>query len=142
MMKATLTRITESSQGTFGIIEFGNSKLFTLELPDRGNARMVARILSGTYECKWVFSPRFRRNTYLLYNVPGRDAIRIHSANFAGDVNEGWVSQLNGCIAPALKIGQLKNQYGNMQQAGLLSAPAVRQLESWGNKMPFILEVK
>lgn len=36
-------------------------------------------------------SPRFKKDMWLLLDVPGRDGIRIHSANYA--------RELNGCIA-------------------------------------------
>ena len=141
-MIATLTRFDSSDQGTFGKLTFGNSTLFTVELPDRNNASDISRIPAGVYKCVWTYSPRFKTDMYLLLNVPNRSGIRIHSANMAGDASMGWTRQLNGCIAIATKLGHLKIREGVMQKAGLASAPAVRELERWGNKQPFTLEIK
>lgn len=35
----------------------------------------------GKYEIKWTYSPRFKRYTPQLTNVPSFDGIRIHSGN-------------------------------------------------------------
>jgi len=48
----------------------------------------------GTYEIIKTMSPKFKKVTPLLLDVPGFEGIRIHSANKA--------SQLEGCIAPGL----------------------------------------
>lgn len=48
----------------------------------------------GTYEIIKTMSPRFKKVTPLLLEVPGFEGIRIHSANRA--------TQLEGCIAPGL----------------------------------------
>ncbi len=53
-------------------------------------------IPEGEYEVKYVFSPRFQRKMLRLREVPGRDGILIHPANY--------VDQLKGCIAPASYI--------------------------------------
>lgn len=63
---------------------------FTLELPWKDNQRNISCIPDGRYPIIPRFSPRFQRHLHLL-NVPGRDLILIHEANF--------VQQLRGCIA-------------------------------------------
>lgn len=63
---------------------------FTLELPWRENQRNVSCIPAGRYPVIPRFSERFKHHLHLL-NVPGRDLILIHEANF--------VDQLRGCIA-------------------------------------------
>lgn len=50
----------------------------------------------GEYLCKWQYSPRLKTNTYLLIDVFGRNAIRLHSANHIED--------LLGCITFGLRI--------------------------------------
>ena len=36
--------------------------------------------------------------------APNRDHILIHPANLAGDVDKGFVSQLEGCFAPGADV--------------------------------------
>lgn len=124
-----LTRTAYTDQGTFGVLEGEGLRLFTLECPWRDNRRMVSCIPEGRYDVVWGWSNRFKRNTFRLVGVLQRDGILIHSANFAGDQNMGWVSQLNGCIALGLRQGILRNRNGAMQNAILSSSPAVRQFE-------------
>ena len=92
------------------------------------------------YLCALVKSPRFGR-VYGLQDVPGRSHVLIHSANFAGDVDKGWTTQLQGCIAPALRVGQMRNNAGVMQAAGLVSRPALARLMEWADGQPFELEI-
>lgn len=141
MRKVRLTRIEHSDQGTFGVLSFEGRQLFTLECPWRDNQPMISCIPTGRYEVVWAMSPRFKRNTCRLVGVPGRGGVLIHSANYAGDPAMGWISQLNGCIAPAKELGRLKNRNGMWQQAGLLSAPATREFDAWADKKPFTLEI-
>jgi hypothetical protein len=63
---------------------------FTLELPWRNNERSISSIPEGRYPLIPRFSDRFKNHLHIL-NVPGRDLILIHEANF--------VNQLRGCIA-------------------------------------------
>ena len=57
-------------------------------------------IPEGDYEVEYVFSPRFQRKMLRLREVPGRDGILIHPANY--------VDQLKGCIAPASYIQDMR----------------------------------
>lgn len=50
----------------------------------------------GEYLCEWKYSPRLKRNTYLLIDVFGRDSIRLHTAN---DIED-----LLGCITFGLRV--------------------------------------
>jgi hypothetical protein len=50
----------------------------------------------GTYNLKWTYSPRFKRNLYLVAGTMDRSGIRIHPAN---DIND-----LHGCIALGMQI--------------------------------------
>ena len=59
-------------------------------------------IPTGSYECVYTYSNRFKKMLPLLLNVPGFDGIRIHSGNSAKDTlgcilvgkndKKGWVS--------------------------------------------------
>ena len=83
-----------------------NGELFgcnTLEDTDRGlnqemdldeikNKKVYGQtaIPSGSYECVYTYSNRFKKMLPLLKGVPGFDGIRIHSGNSAKDTE--------GCI--------------------------------------------
>lgn len=139
-LKATLTRSPSSDQGTFGVLTFGLDVVHTIELPWRDNKQQRSCIPVGTYQCAIVKSPKFGR-VYGVQNVPGRSNVLIHSANFAGDVEKGWTTQLHGCIAPCMRIGQMRNNAGAMQSAGLVSRPALARLMEWADGQPFELEI-
>ena len=140
MLAAKLTRAPSTDQGTFGLLVFGQSTVRTLELPWRDNTPQKSCIPTGTYRCQIVKSPRFGK-VYHVTNVPGRSAVLIHSANFAGDVDKGWTTQLHGCIAPFLKTGIMRNNAGVMQASGLVSRPALNMLMDWADGQPFDLEI-
>lgn len=138
--KVSLVRLPSTDQGTFGTMQFGGFKVLCLELPWRNNRQQRSCVPTGTYECRLVRSPRFG-NVYKLLSVPGRSNVLIHPANLAGDVDLGWSTELQGCIAPCLRAGAMRNKAGILQSAGLVSRPAVRLLMTWANNEPFELEI-
>lgn len=137
MITVRLTRGHSSDQGTFGRIEAPGFSAYTGEQPWRDNAARVSCIPEGDYPVIWTLSPRLRRDTYRLQNVPGRSGVLIHSANLMGDASAGWVSQLQGCIALGEVLGSIRGQ-----AALLRSKPAVRRFESAMNRQPFLLEIR
>lgn len=142
MKTATLTRSPSSDTGTFGTLVLDNgTTLRSVELPWRGNSTGRSCIPVGTYRCEMVNSPSKGR-VYGVKNVPGRQHILIHVANFAGDVTLGYTSELEGCIAPALGIGELKNKAGQLQRAGISSTKAMALLMAWGGGEPIQLVVR
>lgn len=136
MKTVTLVRFESSDQGTFGRIHFEDNSYYTLELPWRDNRNDISCIPTGTYSCHMTMSNRFRRMLYLVSPVHGRFAIRIHSANLAGDRDKGFLSHLNGCIALGEKIGVM-----GKQKALFVSQPAVRKFHEIMQEKPFTLEV-
>lgn len=140
MKHVALTRFPSTDQGTFGILIFGLTTCFSVELPWRDNKTARSCIPVGIYTCKMVKSPKFGM-VYHVENVPGRSAVLIHSANFAGDIDLGYTTHLQGCIAPCNRLGKLRNSKGNMQFAGLVSAPALRNFMTWAANEPFTLEI-
>lgn len=141
MLTVQLIRGPSTDQGTFGRLVFGGQVLHTTELPWRNNARQLSCIPHGAYTCALVNSPKFGR-VYGVANVPGRSHVLIHAANVAGDVTQGWDTQLHGCIAPAEKLGAIRIPSGRMQRAGLISRPALRRLMDWAAGQPFTLEIQ
>lgn len=104
MKTATLYRQPSTDQGTFGRLALDGLELVTLELPWRDNQRRISCIPAGVYICtlqaSHMWTPRSDGRVYHVQDVPGRDAILIHAANWAGDVSQHWHSDLLGCIAP------------------------------------------
>lgn len=139
-MNVTLTRGPSTDQGTFGVLQFGGASVRTLELPWRDNRRKMSCVPPGSYRCVLTNSPKFGR-VYTLLDVPGRSHVLIHSANFAGDSTLGWTTQLEGCIAPCMRVGAMRNNAGVMQAAGLVSRPALNMLMAWAKGAPFTLEI-
>lgn len=54
---------------------------------DNGEKKVYAKtaIPYGTYEIKWTYSPRFKKYTPQLMNVPSFEGIRIHAGNTSAD---------------------------------------------------------
>lgn len=140
LLSVTLQRDLSDPEGTPGKFTFGGITVFSLELPWRGNARQRSCIPPGKYICKIKQSPRFGR-VYEVTGVQGRSDVLIHPANFAGDAEAGWTTELQGCIALGLKRGFLRNPQGKMQKALLVSRPAVGQFMLWAAGNPFELEI-
>ena len=136
MKRAVLTRGPSTDEGTFGLLQFDGSTLHTTELPWKENRTGESCVPVGTYRCEIVNSPRFGR-VYGLRDVPGRQNILIHAANYGGDKSKGLRCELLGCIAPAMTVGPL-----NGQMAGLQSRQALTELMAWGGGLPFELEIQ
>ncbi len=99
-MKAVLIRLLENDKQTNGIFQIweGTGLLFTcftMELPWRDNERQVSCIPMGDYNCVPRTSPKYGDH-YHLTDVPNRDLILIHAANYASD--------LLGCIGLGKKL--------------------------------------
>lgn len=134
---ARIERLDRGDQGSFGRLIAGGFTCFTGELPWRENRGSVSCIPDGRYRVVWAPSPRLKRNTYRLLDVPRRAGILKHSANLMGDVELGFRAQLNGCIALGERLGWMDGQ-----KALLLSAPAVRRFCEFMNFQPFDLEIR
>ena len=93
-MKLTLNRIALRQTYTIGKL-YIDGKYFcdTLEDTvrdtnksgkfDNGEKKVKGKtaIPYGTYEIKWTYSPRFKKYTPQLMNVPSFEGIRIHAGN-------------------------------------------------------------
>ena len=134
---ARLDRVRSDLMGTFGRLTtpLGFYAL-SIELPWFDNERNVSCIPPGQYAAEWTYSPRFKRDMYILIGVPDRDGIRIHVGNLAGSVRDGFRSHFNGCIGLGTRLGILAGQ-----RAVLLSAPTIMGFEDHMERQPFTLEV-
>ena len=94
--KCILRRIFQDANETLGIFtvydirNFPFYELRTLELPWKDNSKQQSCIPVGEYDVIKRVSAKFGNHFHIL-NVPNRDYILIHSANY--------VRQLLGCIA-------------------------------------------
>lgn len=115
-MKLTLKRIALRSTYTIGRLYVdGNYFCDTLEDTvrdlnkngkfDNGEKKVYGKtaIPYGTYEIKWTYSPRFKKYTPQLMNVPSFEGIRIHSGNSSTDTE--------GCLllGENKKVGMVLN---------------------------------
>lgn len=64
----------------------------------------------GTYEIKWTYSPRFKKYTAQLMNVPSFEGIRIHAGNNS--------SHTEGCLllGENKKVGMVLNSRATMEK--------------------------
>jgi hypothetical protein len=137
MITAKIIRGQSGDDGTTGrLFVAGVAVCETLELPDRGNARGVSCIPPGIYSVVWSRSPRLKKFTFEILNVPGRGGIRIHAGNFAGDVSKGFISHSQGCPLLGLKSGTM-----NGQRAVFNSRSAVDRFQSIMRGASFKLEI-
>lgn len=147
MKMAVLTRERFTDEGVFGTLTAGPLQLCTLELPWRDSDGdgigdpQKSCITPGTYELEWYNSPS-KGWCYLVKNVKQRSNILIHSANFAGDVDKGWQSQLLGCIALGLNEGVMPNDKGRAQHVVTSSKAACQKFYDWGLTGPISLTIR
>lgn len=95
MIKLYLTR-RYFTDGVNGQITFrGNLICETIELPWRNNKRSISCIPEGTYRILPRLHHKHGKQLQVV-NVPQREGILIHPANFA-------LRELQGCIAPVSK---------------------------------------
>lgn len=135
-MKLSLLRTESGDQGTFGVIMTPTKVYRTLELPWRENRSQISCIPAGLYEVRWVRSPKFGW-VYQIMDVPGRTHIKMHSANYGGDVAKGFRTHLLGCVALGTYTGILDNQ-----KAVLCSRFATSGFNREMAGQPFTLTIK
>lgn len=133
---ALLTRTQSGIDGKFGFLEVGRLSFRTGELPWRFNEKNVSCIPAGDYKCAWTYSPQFKRHTYQVLDVPGRNGIRFHAANYFASKNSEFLSQVYGCIGLGHIVGT------SMGQKMLLrSKQAMDSFEKYLGGEPFTLRI-
>lgn len=147
MPTLTLRRQRSTDEGTPGDLSGPEFGCKTLELPWRdlngdglGDPQRSC-ITPGEYLCEWRESPKYGW-CYTVTGVKGRSHILIHAANFAGDEDKGYQSQLLGCIALGVSIGVLPNKFGKPQKAALQSKRAIADFHAAMQQQPFRLVIK
>lgn len=84
----------EQTLGTFAVFDENKKMLFKCESIERGwldNKRMISCVPEGEYPLILEFSNKFNQDLWELKDVPNRSECKIHSANYA--------RELNGCIS-------------------------------------------
>lgn len=129
MRRATISRIYQSDC-TVGIINFGDLRAYTLELPWQNNEEGSSCIPAGTYLAKYRLSPS-NGDVIELQNVVGRTYIQIHSGNYT--------SQIKGCILIGDSLRDI-NTDGVPDVTN--SKQTLSALLRWAGKFDFILVIK
>jgi hypothetical protein len=136
MIKLTLVREGSTDEGTFGRIDLpGGTFVVTGELPAKGNLPQISCIPEGQYICRWVHSER-EGMCFEVSDVPNRNHILLHAANWMGDASKGYKCQLLGCIAIGLEVGELEGQ-----KAVMYSKAGLTHFENEMNLQDFILVI-
>ena len=100
-MKLDLFRTAYGDKSTSGKLSVdGIFECRTLELPyaNGANQHDVNCVPEGVYPLVVNFSQHFQKDMIEVLNVPNRDGIRVHIANYP--------SELLGCIAVGVESGQ------------------------------------
>ena len=99
-------------EGTNGSLFLNNRFLcFTIELPWVDNRKMESCIPEDSYKLEARYSKKFGNHLFVK-NLPNRQLILLHSANYAK-------KELRGCIAPVSElvgIGRGSNSRAAMQK--------------------------
>ena len=143
----TLTRVETSNEGSFGILTVkgdGMSLCRTGELPWKDNKRRVSCIPAGRYKLSFHKSPKFGDCCLVTPTEPERDNILIHWANFCGSREDGYESEVLGCIAVGETV-QRASWVDTQQKCVTSSRRAFDELMTrlWkGSKLPWTLTIE
>jgi len=111
MRTVKIVRSESQDYGTTGRLSVEDFNCFTIELPWKDNQQGVSCIPVGTYDVKWTIHPKHGM-CYEVMNVPDREAILIHSGNWAGDKSKGLKSDFEGCIGLGKEVTFIGTQKG------------------------------
>lgn len=167
MKEATLYRFKPKPEleahGTFGeiICACGGFRVFTVELPYRdldgdGKRDPKKSCVAAPADIlfKWRTDSPAHGEVYEEWDDPDTpqkedakdiDNMQIHSANLAGDTAKGYIVQLEGCVAPGLKIVRFhggRKPAGTKDQWGVSSSgAALKKLVKHFGKKTFRLKI-
>lgn len=111
MTKLILKRFYNDKISTCGLLSHPelSQPIFTLELPWINNKRNISCIPKGKYKIK-PYCSRTHGKCFEIYNVTGRDKIRMHPFNSVRNnyqdpyISKIWNCESRGCIAPGMQI--------------------------------------
>lgn len=127
MKQVYLIRTSTSDQGTFGHLLCGDSHWWTGELPWKDNQPNLSCIPEGTYTAHYRADGK-HGPCYELENVPGRKEIQIHVGNWCGDTEQGYHSDVLGCILLGKGRSRIKPHNLESQEAVAQSTRAIKEL--------------
>lgn len=80
---------------------------------DNGEQKIKGKtaIPYGTYEIKWTYSPRFKKYTPQLMNVPSFEGIRIHAGNTSADTEGCLILGKNKQVGKVLNSRATINKF-------------------------------
>lgn len=80
---------------------------------DNGEKKVHSKtaIPYGTYEIKWTYSPRFKKYTPQLMNVPSFEGIRIHAGNTSADTEGCLILGKNKQVEKVLNSRDTINKF-------------------------------
>lgn len=80
---------------------------------DNGEKKIHSKtaIPYGIYEIKWTYSPRFKKYTPQLMNVPSFEGIRIHSGNTSADTEGCLILGKNKQVGKVLNSRDTINKF-------------------------------
>lgn len=80
---------------------------------DKGEQKIKGKtaIPYGTYEIKWTYSPRFKKYTPQLMNVPSFEGIRIHAGNTSADTEGCLIIGKNKQVGKVLNSRATINKF-------------------------------
>ena len=110
----------------------GARECHSLELPWKENRTGVSCIPAGVYSLDWVLSPRLKRHTLRLPEVPGRSGILIHPAN--------EVAELLGCIALGTRSATQPERLVESRRA--VKRVEAKALEAWARGDTVVIDVR
>lgn len=137
MKTAYLSRTEQSDHGMFGHFYCEALHLHSGELPWLNNKRGLSCIPADTYIVKWEPTGKFKG--YVIQDVPERDSIEIHVANWFGDrrKKKKLKSDVLGCVGLGLSRGIM-----NKQEALISSRAAMRKFHTFMKEETFKLIIE
>ncbi|QOR57504.1 putative transpeptidase [uncultured phage cr124_1] len=80
---------------------------------DNGEKKVHSKtaIPYGIYEIKWTYSPRFKKYTPQLMNVPSFEGIRIHAGNTSADTEGCLILGKNKLVGKVLNSRATINKF-------------------------------
>ena len=133
-----IVRVDSNNEGTNGILAIDGYSCYSLELPWIDNTPWISCIPEGEYKAICDLSDtKGGVGVIKLLNgqIDGRTDVWIHVANYAGDRNKGYKSEIYGCVA----VG---SGFDDSEQKKVYpSSPAMKELLSRLPDREFVIKI-
>lgn len=114
MKLVNLIRFCYAPIGTFGYAQTETGVIYTVERPWMSNIKNTSCIPEGEYACEKTFFHKDNYDAIGIKNVPNRDNVLIHIANYPTDVL--------GCIGVGSGIGSIKGRWAVLNSEATFKA--------------------